>query len=72
MVARELLGEEFHDFVAKLQKYRIKRNDCVYHPTDLITKSETEAIFKTAHEFWQKVRIYIKSKNQQLELFDDF
>ena len=26
----------------------------------------------TAREFWQKVRIYLKKKNPQLELFDEF
>lgn len=68
-VAGEILGKEFDDLIHKIQKFRVKRNDCIYEPTGLISKAETEAIFKTAKEFWLKVRIYLEEKNPQLKLF---
>ena len=67
-----ILGEEYRDLIDKIQRYRIKRNNCVYDPKGLISKSETEAIFKTSHEFWRKVRTYLETKNPQLKLFKDF
>lgn len=70
-VAGELLGDGFHDLIEKIQKFRIKRNDCIYEPKDFISKAETEAIFKTAKEFWHKVRNYLEEKNPQLKLFRD-
>jgi len=70
-VAGEMLGSEYADLIQKIQKYRIKRNDCVYEPKGLIGKAETEAIFKTADEFWRKVRDYLEKKNAQLRLFKE-
>lgn len=71
-VAGELLGKEYHDLIAKIQKFRIKRNDCIYEPKILIGKAETEAIFKTSREFWHKVRLFLERKIPQLKLFKDF
>lgn len=72
LVAGELLGEEYRDLITKIQKFRIKRNICVYEPAGLISRSETEAIYKTAQEFWQRVRKYLQKKNPQLNLFKEF
>lgn len=72
MVAGEILGKDYQELISKIQKFRIKRNDCLYEPRGLITKSETEAIFATAREFWLKVRKYLESKNPQLKLFKEF
>lgn len=72
LVTRELLGKEFDDLISKIQKFRIKRNDCIYDPRGFISKAEAEAIFKTAKEFWQRVRVYLEEKNPQLKLFKDF
>lgn len=71
-VAGEILGKDYQELISKIQKFRIKRNDCLYEPRGLITKSETEAIFATAREFWLKVRKYLESKNPQLKLFKEF
>ena len=71
-VAGELLGGAYHELIAKIQRFRIKRNDCIYEPKILISKAETEAIFKTSHEFWHKVRSYLEKKIPQLKLFKDF
>lgn len=54
-MAGELPGEEYHDLIEKIQKFRIKRNACIYEPKGLISKIESEAIFKVYQEFWRKV-----------------
>jgi hypothetical protein len=68
-VAGELLGNEFAELIRKIQKFRIKRNACIYDPKGFISKSEIEAIFKTSREFWSKVRKYLQEKSPQLRLF---
>lgn len=70
--AGEILGPDFEDLIRKLQKFRIKRNDCVYEPTGLLGKSEVEAIGKTATVFWAAVKTHIGKTNPQLELFKRF
>ena len=72
LVAGELLGNEFENLIMKIQKFRIKRNDCIYDPRGLISKSDAEAIYKTAREFWLKVRAYLRKRDPQLELFEEF
>jgi len=70
-VAGEILGDDFHDLIRKLQKYRIKRNNCIYDPNILISSTEAENIHITAQEFWRKVKVYLANKNPQLSLFDE-
>ena len=72
LVAGELLGEDYHNLIRRIQKFRIKRNDCIYDPKGLISKIETDAIFKVSEEFWGKVKIYLEEKNPQLKLFNVF
>ena len=72
LVVGELLGKEYNDLISKIQKFRIKRNICIYEPKGLINKSEAEAIYRIFQEFWHKVRIYLKEKNPQLNLFNEF
>jgi len=72
MVAGEILGKNYSEIIAKIQKFRVKRNDCIYEPRGLISKIETEAIFNTTREFWSKVREYLEKKNPQLKLFKGF
>jgi len=67
-----ILGEEFDSLIQALQKFRIKRNECVYQPRDVITAKETEAIHRTARDFWRKARKYLREKNPQMHLFDEF
>jgi hypothetical protein len=69
--AGELMGNDFHEFIDKAQKFRIKRNNCVYEPKGLITKSEVDSIIKTAREYWPHIKHYLISKNPQLRLFND-
>lgn len=71
LVAGELMGSEFRELTDKIQKFRIKRNNCVYEPKGLITGSEVEAILRTAKEYWPKVKRYLQTKNPQLQLFKD-
>jgi len=70
--AGEILGPDFADLIRKIQKYRIKRNECVYEPTGLLGMSETDAIHQTAKAFWAKVRAHLERKNPQLRLFEEF
>lgn len=72
LVAGELLGKEYNDLISKIQRFRIKRNICIYEPKGLINKSEVGAIHRIFQEFWRKVRIYLKEKNPQLKLFNEF
>jgi uncharacterized protein (UPF0332 family) len=71
LAAREILGPDYEEFINKIQKFRIKRNECIYDPRGLIGKSEAEAIHKTAKEFWAKVRDYLEKENPQLKLFKE-
>ncbi len=71
-VAGEFLGSDFENLIRKIQRFRIKRNACLYDPTGLISKEETESIYKTTQEFWKKIRKYLQSKDPQLVLFDEF
>lgn len=71
-VAGEFLGKEFNDLIKKIQKFRIKRNDCIYEPRGLISGSDAEAIYKTSQEFWRKVKAYLQKQNPQLKLFKEF
>jgi len=72
LAAGVILGEEFESLIQALQKFRIKRNECIYQPKDMITAKETDAIHRTAHEFWGKVRKYLRETIPQIQLFDDF
>ncbi|MFA6528012.1 MAG: hypothetical protein WCT46_00555 [Candidatus Gracilibacteria bacterium] len=70
IVAGAILGDRFVTLINRINIYRVKRNNCVYDPKGLITKTETENIIKTSKEYWGLVRIYLKNKDPQLELFD--
>jgi len=72
LLAGEFLGSDFEDLIRKIQRFRMKRNSCLYEPAGLISKEETDSINKTAQEFWKKTRKHLKSKNPQLVLFDEF
>lgn len=69
--AGEILGPEVDETIRKIQKFRIKRNDCVYDPRGLIGKSDFEAIYRTARDFWIFVRSFLKKSGGQLVLFDE-
>jgi hypothetical protein len=72
LVAGHLLGKEYNYLIEKIQKFRIKRNICIYEPRGLISQKEVDAIYKTAQEFWKRVRIYLRQKHPQLKLFKEF
>lgn len=72
LAAGEILGPEYEDLIRKIQKFRIKRNDCVYDPRGLVGRSEAETIHQTAREFWRKLRSYLEKADRQLALFEDF
>jgi len=69
LAAGEILGPEYEDLIRKIQKFRIKRNDCLYDPKGFIGSAETEAIRRTAVDYWRKVRSYLETQNPQLTLF---
>ncbi len=68
--AGEILGPEFSDLIGRIQKYRIKRNLCLYDPRGFIGKSEAESLCRTAMDFWQKVRSRLEQEAPQLALFN--
>lgn len=70
LVAGFFLGDEFTELIEKIDHYRVKRNNAIYQPIDLISKSEAEGILESAKEYWSAVKKYLKEKNKQLELFD--
>lgn len=70
LVAGAFLGNEFSDLISKIDRYRIKRNNLIYQPLDVISKKEAEGIIKSSEEYWNKVKKYLRNKNKQLELFD--
>ena len=70
LVAGTLLGERFLALVGRIDKYRVKRNNAVYQPVDMLSKSEALTIIASAREYWGAVRGYFKEKDSQLELFD--
>jgi uncharacterized protein (UPF0332 family) len=69
-VAGVFLGQEFNELIGIIDRYRIKRNNIVYEPLVLISKTEAENILKSSEEYWLKVKKYLKSQGGQLELFD--
>ena len=70
-VAGEFLGNEYTRLIRKIQKYRVKRNYAIYDPKIIVSRKETEAIHRTAQEFWQVVRSYLSDKDPQLKLFKE-
>ena len=70
-VAGEFLGKDFVNLINKIQRYRTKRNDCIYDPKTLISRVETESIHKTAQEFWGRTKLYLSEKDPQLRLFEE-
>jgi len=71
LAAGEILGSEYEDLIRKIQKFRVKRNECLYEPRGLIGKVEVAAIHHTAREYWKKVRSYLEKENPQARLADD-
>lgn len=71
LAAGLILGPEFEDLIRKIQKFRMKRNECLYDPKGLVGRSEAEAISETSRAFWSKVRGHLRSADPQLRLFED-
>jgi len=71
LAAGLLLGPEFEDLIGKIQKFRMKRNNCIYDPKGLVGQSEAEAIYQTSRIFWRKVRSHLEKLSPQLKLFED-
>ncbi len=70
LAAGAFLGDEFSDLIGRIDRYRIKRNNAVYQPINFISRSEATGILESAEEYWKAAKNYLKSKNNQLELFD--
>lgn len=69
-VAGAILGKDFSQLIAKINTYRIKRNNCIYDAQGIVTKTEAENILRTAKEYWNKIKLYLKRTDPQLDLFD--
>lgn len=72
LAAGLILGAEFDDLINRIQRFRIKRNSCIYEPTGVIGESEAEEIHRTTRSFWAKVKDYLRRVDPQLKLFRDF
>ena len=70
LTAGIILGEEFQELVSRVDRYRVKRNQAIYHPINFISSSEAEAILETSEEYWRAVKSYLKQQDGQLKLFD--
>jgi uncharacterized protein (UPF0332 family) len=70
LAASIFLGPEYDYLIRKIQKYRIKRNNCIYDPKIFITGEEAKNIYITAQTFWNKVKKYLLKENSQLNLFE--
>lgn len=70
LIAGAFLGKEFEESIAKIDRYRIKRNNAIYQPIDFISKSEASGILESARDFWFIAKKYLKENNKQLELFN--
>ena len=68
-VAAAFIGDERGALVRKLDRYRKRRNDNIYHPVDLISRKEAVAIFKSAKEYYGLAQKYLREKDPQLKLF---
>ena len=55
--------------IEKFDKMRKKRNKFIYEPSLPLSKDEAIRAIKTAVEFYNKVRDFLKHTNPQLELF---
>jgi len=69
-VASLLLGADFKILIDRIDRYRIKRNQCLYQPLDLISSSEAEGILSISQKFCEKTEKYFRSKNPQLGMFN--
>lgn len=70
LVAGAMLGDDFMGLIDKINSFRVKRNNIIYQPLIAVTRVEAEGILKSAEEFWNKVKIYLKNNSKQLTLFD--
>lgn len=69
-VAGLILGKEYNDLIARIQRFRIKRNNCIYEPQGFVSQSEADAILSVSKEFWHKAKQYLRKKDPQLKLFE--
>lgn len=69
-VAGIILGDEYRDLISRIQRFRVKRNNCMYNPIGLLSASETESIVSIGRQFWKQTKEYLREKDLQLHLFD--
>jgi len=69
IVSGAFIGEESEALMRKLDRYRKRRNENIYHPVDLISYKEAKAIIDSAKEYYCIVKRYLRGVDPQLELF---
>lgn len=67
--AGQILSGDFKWLIEKFDKMRKKRNQFIYEPSLPLSKEEAIRAIKTAEEFYNKVRDFLKQTNPQTELF---
>ncbi len=65
----QILGQDFRFLIEKFDQMRKKRNKFIYEPLLPLSRDEAVRAIKTAEEFYNKVRVFLKYANPQLELF---
>lgn len=65
----QILGQDFKSLINKFDKMRKVRNKFIYEPLLPLSRVEALRAIKTATEFHNKVRDFLKQANPQLELF---
>jgi len=68
--AGAILGKEFSELIDKIDRCRIKRNNIIYQPMAPISQTEARNILQYVYKYWRRVKVYLKNKNKQLELFN--
>jgi len=71
IVAGAFLGDEFKELISKIDKYRKRRNECIYNPIDMISEKEAASILETSKKYQKAVSHYLKGFKMQLELFNE-
>ncbi|MBI1870243.1 MAG: hypothetical protein HYS07_03515 [Chlamydiae bacterium] len=65
-IAGDILGKGFTDLTNDFDAMRRKRNKMIYDVGDLISHSDAEGAFRTAEQYLNKVKDFMKKEDSQL------
>ncbi|MFH1772299.1 MAG: HEPN domain-containing protein [Candidatus Omnitrophota bacterium] len=64
-----LLGDEYHDLVAKFNRLRRKRHDFIYDSQNHVTHQEAKSSLETAQKLIDRIINLVREENPQTHLF---